>query len=268
MTEQNPNMHGGAADMPLTGSTKYAVESDPPRAWPELPLEQRSKGQGKPRNRVANVLGVILFIVACVITTFNEGLAYATIIVCLVVVLCGTVIPRLHGRLRDAKTEEMTTESYGEACILKDVHSKAKHLRIPGTYRGMRIVAVEGGFARRGQYHTVVLPEGLERLAEGLFMGCRNLTQVQLPQRIEEIVPSLLEKCVSLQAIVVPLSVRRIGARAFAGCRQLRDVYLTSAVTDIVPDAFEGCTDMLFHVQEGSEAERFAREHGINYSYK
>ncbi len=53
-----------------------------------------------------------------------------------------------------------------------------------------------------------------------------------------------------------------------ADCSQLLAAHIPSSVTEMADDAFAGCKDMMFHVQPGSEAERFAREKGVNYTYQ
>ena len=277
MSEQYAGPNEATTQGMWVGSTKRMVVSEPPHAWAERPLKRKGKEIRDPLIRklwvlfFAAVAGLILLAVFAGMESQEDlQIAAAVGILLLVFVYIPTllVVRARRRRVREAKLDDLTTESYGAACVLKDVRSKIRRIRIPETYRGMRIIAAEGGFARKSRYETIVLPEGMERLSEGLLMGCRGLTQVQLPQRIEEVPASLLEKCTQLTAIVVPLSVRRVGKRAFAGCKSLRDVYLTAAVKDIAEDAFAGCTDVMFHVQEGSTAERFARDHDFSYTYK
>lgn len=97
--------------------------------------------------------------------------------------------------------------------------------------------------------------------AQRLFQDNRIIAFVHLPQGLEEIPDAMFAGCNNLPAIVLPTSVTRIGSRAFAGCTELREVYVTAATTEIAPDAFEGCGLLLFHVQPGSAAEAWAKEH-------
>lgn len=278
MPEQHTGMSTATAQGLWVGSTKRMIVAEPPRAWAERPLKRKGRELRDPLIRKLMILLILAAIAALAailigaMMGMDDDAIYIILSVGAIALVWGIpmllLLRRVRGRLRDAKPDSLTTESYGDACVLRDVRCKPRRIRIPETYRGMRLIAAEGGFARKGRYDTVILPESMERLADGLFLGCRNLTQVQLPGRIEAVPPSMMEKCTALTAIVVPLSVKRIGKRAFAGCKSLRDVYITAAVKEIAEDAFEGCTDVMFHVQEGSVAEHFVRERELSYTYK
>lgn len=277
MSEQHEAMQPGAPEELLSGSTKRVVEAEPPRAWAELPLKRKIRDPFLKRYAVpllalviAAAMGAALLIELAMgapeeVLGETAGLSFGAMFL----LLLAWPFTRLGGKkLREVKEEELTAESYGDACVLQDVKSKARRIRLPETYRGMKLIAVQGGLAGKNRYQMVILPQGMERLEIGALSGMKQLAHVQLPGQISEVPVSLLEACPRLTAVVVPLSVTSIGSRAFANCRALRDVYLTAAVKEIAEDAFVGCREVMFHVQPGSVAERWARENGESYTYR
>ncbi|MCI8390443.1 MAG: leucine-rich repeat domain-containing protein [Roseburia sp.] len=69
---------------------------------------------------------------------------------------------------------------------------------------------------------VLVIPDGVIKIADGAFAGCRSLTEV-----------------------IIPGSVRDIGWYAFAGCMGLTHVTIPEGVTSIADDAFAGCTGLI-----------------------
>lgn len=62
-----------------------------------------------------------------------------------------------------------------------------------------------------------------DKINSGMFNGCKNLTEVKLPEGLQTIANKMFYDCTSLSTITLPASVTSIGDQAFAGC-QLTDV--------------------------------------------
>ena len=73
----------------------------------------------------------------------------------------------------------------------------------------------------REEITRIVLPEGLTRIGNLAFFGCKNL-----------------------KTAVIPEYVKRIGEYAFANCEKLEMLYLGVRVADIAFAAFNGCTSL------------------------
>lgn len=73
----------------------------------------------------------------------------------------------------------------------------------------------------REEITRIVLPEGLTRIGNLAFFGCKNL-----------------------KTAVIPEYVKRIGEYAFANCEKLEMLYLGVRVADIAYAAFSGCTSL------------------------
>lgn len=253
-------------------SAKRPAVQQEPKAWPE-PRLKRGKLSTLPWKPILALLILAWALIPLAAVIFqDEGsilAALAMAIVASVLLVLAFFYLAIISWLKVVPEEQLVIETYGDFCEVRGFRGKLPRLlRMPETYRGMKITAIDGGFARNRRLHTAVIRGEIATLPDGFFAGCRKLEEVRLPQALTAIPAGMMEKCTRLASVYVPVKVQSIGSRAFAGCTQLRDVYLTSAVTEIAGDAFEGCTDMMFHVQPGSGAERFAREKGINYSYQ
>ncbi len=89
----------------------------------------------------------------------------------------------------------------------------------------------------------VVFEEGskLENISTGAFLSMQRLASINIPE-----------------------SVKSIGAIAFKNCIALRKIGVPTSVNNISSTAFKGCSSSLvFFIDEGSAAEKFAKANGF-----
>lgn len=263
-------------------SGKYRAEEFPqdnpsaaaPEEWPEVKMQEKWKRN--PNALIETCIlcfglalcMLLLLMVFCAnhvssmeyITLFARGEVVSLEWIVWLLIAC-VGVSAIYGMLRFGVNDrssrslhrvseaELTVRNCGDVCVLQACRLRPwntyQNISMPDKVSGMAIVAA----------------------ADGLFKRNRYLSYVELPASLREISPSMFKKCDNLPAIMLPLSVKTIGAKAFAGCSELRDIYITAAVTQIAPDAFHGCKKLNMHVQRGSFAEHYAREHNISYSY-
>lgn len=224
-------------------------ENPAPKAWPEVELPKGWKKNPQAGRRLTWIL-LLTMLVCGAVTVISAGKSEILPVVCFLAIIllpiagpavsrigCGADYPAAR-ELHTVTGADVKTAQDGSACTLTAYRGPYQKLSFPDELDGLPIVGA----------------------ADGLFRGNRIIAFVHLPQGLTAVSASMFERCDNLPAIVLPPAVRSIGARAFAGCTELRDVYITAATVEIAPDAFKGCQRLLFHVQEGSAAERFARE--------
>lgn len=87
------------------------------------------------------------------------------------------------------------------------------------------------------------------------FLGCENLTSVQIPLSVKKIGNHVFKGCNSLTSVVIPDGVVDIGLEAFKDCISLKKVVLGRKVTGIGSDAFGGCSleDVTFLIDREKE---------------
>ena len=91
---------------------------------------------------------------------------------------------------------------------------------------------------------SIVLPEGLTKINEGLFDLCDSLNNVVIPNSVTEIGQSAFSRCSSLAEVTLPDSVTTIGYGAFSQCSSLKSVNIPEGVTSIEGDTFFCCTSL------------------------
>ena len=147
---------------------------------------------------------------------------------------------------------------------LTNYNGTEKHIILP---QGIEIIG-ENAFMS-SEIESVVVPEGVEKIEDSGFWGCKSLKSVTLPSSLEVIEGDAFRMCAELECIVIPEGVTEIGMDAFTSCNKLKDIYLPDSLWDIGYDAFcTFCDGMTLHVPKGSDAETYAKDNDIKYDNK
>ncbi len=91
---------------------------------------------------------------------------------------------------------------------------------------------------------SVVVGEGITRIANYSFQACENLRSVTLPTSVTEIRYFSFSGCTSLISIEIPNSVTIIRSNAFWDCDALTSIAIPYSVTNIQDQAFRGCNSL------------------------
>lgn len=87
----------------------------------------------------------------------------------------------------------------------------------------------------------IVVPEGVQKIAEGAFHGCIYLTDIIFPKSLVIIGDNAFRGCHRLTTIDIPDSVIKIGDSCFNECKKLSRVTLSKGLTEIAFGAFASC---------------------------
>ena len=101
--------------------------------------------------------------------------------------------------------------------------------------------AIPGAYPSAKDITSVVIPNGVTTIGEGLFSGCRNLTSITIPDSVTTIGNRAFSYCNKLTSITIPDSVTTIGNRAFSYCDKLTSITIPDSVTSIGDEAFSAC---------------------------
>ena len=88
----------------------------------------------------------------------------------------------------------------------------------------------------------VVLPNGLKRIKEQAFAGCRELKELMLPDSVNTIGKSAFSRC-GIETLKLSAKLKQIPRDAFSSSA-LREIVLPEGVKSIGDNAFRHCTDL------------------------
>lgn len=71
---------------------------------------------------------------------------------------------------------------------------------------------------------SIVLPEGLTEISEGMFYNCKYLPSIELPESIVTIGANAFVNCDNLTSLTLPANVASIGNNAFYYCDNLKEI--------------------------------------------
>ena len=114
---------------------------------------------------------------------------------------------------------------------------------------------------------TYTVPEAVKEIAADAFSKCSKLTEIYLPDTLEEIGPSAFLGCRKIETITIPNGVRCLKRSVFSTCQKLTDVFLSAQLVEIDSFAFYGCSkDLTIHAPAGSYAEQYAKKCNIPFA--
>ncbi len=99
----------------------------------------------------------------------------------------------------------------------------------------------------------------------GAFRGCRNLTNISIPNSVKNIGSYEFSGCSGLTSIVIPNSVTSIGGYAFFDCDSLTSITVPNSVTSIGSYAFDDC-NLLTSIIIPNSVTRIDK-YAVGYSY-
>ena len=202
------------------------------------------------------------------------------------------------------RSEEEMPEHPEEERLRKAYYRAMEQLRIeiekgekgrPSSYQAKNgILYAEGGkklirILRDNLSDKIIIPEGVEEIAEGAFSCCFSIKSISMPKSLVSIGSFAFYYCTSLEEVDVPVNVTSLGISAFGGCQNLKKVilpdslktipsslfeYCSSLESLVIPEgitdiydtsAFSYCPSLTLQVKKGSYAEAFAKDHDIPY---
>ena len=110
---------------------------------------------------------------------------------------------------------------------------------------GGRLEIAEGSFKRSGLQKFICEPTAeITSLGHNVFAGCKNLSEVILPDKVGIIENGAFYDCDNLTDLRLPLMADSIQNDAFRNCSALKSVTIPSGLRTLTNTAFNGCTSL------------------------
>ena len=141
-----------------------------------------------------------------------------------------------------------TVEVAGSCLINKAEHILICNLAGEGTSEvvvpnGVETIA-EGAFQGQNSVTKVTLPEGLKVIGDRAFEDCGGLVQINFPDGLTTIGADAFSDNESLTGLTLPESLETIGSSAFYWCKALTEVNIPGAVKTIGRYTFSNCSSL------------------------
>lgn len=112
---------------------------------------------------------------------------------------------------------------------------------------------------------TIIFPEGMEHIDEGVLWACFSLESVELPNSLISLKSHAIDRCKQLSDVELPPNLKTIGDSVFFGCKiskvsipeslcsigeyaycgcPIGELYIPKALTYIGGGAFAGCSEL------------------------
>ena len=99
-----------------------------------------------------------------------------------------------------------------------------------------------GLYTNDDRVYELVVPEGVEEIADSAFAGLETLNKITLPSTLTKIGAHAFQNCTGLKEVVIPAkTMTEIGEEAFSGCSELKSITLPTGITEIGRSVFEQC---------------------------
>ena len=132
----------------------------------------------------------------------------------------------------------------GEAMISAKCVPSAGLVAIPGTLGGYPVTKIgQAIFYQAAEVTEVQLPSSVREIVGWAFCQCPNLTRINLPESLCVLGESVFSGT-ALESIVLPVGLTRIEADTFHGCTNLVEVLIPSGVESMGRSAFYHCTGL------------------------
>ena len=100
------------------------------------------------------------------------------------------------------------------------------------------------GFMGCKNLTEIVIPESVIKIDAWAFKGCKSLCKVSLGNGLWEIGIFAFQDCVSLSEISLPNTLVKIGGGAFDGCTSLKNIVIPNSVKELGTGIFQDCISL------------------------
>lgn len=154
------------------------------------------------------------------------------------------------------RIDDVTYIKYNDYAELLSCDMMATKVNIPEEIDGIPVRKIaSGAFNNCVLLTQLIIPDSVEEIGNNTFYGCSSLKEIKLPAKIKTIDISMFTQCINILEVFIPDEVETIKSGAFNLCKSLKTVYIPKSVVEIEKDVFDGCNSLATIFYEGSKTE-------------
>lgn len=154
------------------------------------------------------------------------------------------------------RIDDVTYIKYNDYAELLSCDMMATKANIPEEIDGIPVRKIaSGAFNNCVLLTQLIIPDSVEEIGNNAFYGCSSLKEIKLPAKIKTIDISMFTQCINILEVFIPDEVETIKSGAFNLCKSLKTVYISKSVVEIEKDVFDGCDSLATIFYEGSKTE-------------
>lgn len=154
------------------------------------------------------------------------------------------------------RIDDITYIKYNDYAELLSCDMMATKVNIPEKIDGIPVRKIaSGAFNNCVLLTQLIIPDSVEEIGNNAFYGCSSLKEIKLPAKIKTIDISMFTQCINILEVFIPDEVETIKSGAFNLCKSLKTVYIPKSVVEIEKDVFDGCDSLATIFYEGSKTE-------------
>ena len=154
------------------------------------------------------------------------------------------------------RIDDVTYIKYNDYAELLSCNMMATKANIPEEIDGIPVRKIaSGAFNNCVLLTQLIIPDSVEEIGNNAFYGCSSLKEIKLPAKIKTIDISMFTQCINILEVFIPDEVETIKSGAFNLCKSLKTVYISKSVVEIEKDVFDGCDSLATIFYEGSKTE-------------
>ncbi len=141
--------------------------------------------------------------------------------------------------------ESLGHQAFYDCTKLSDLHLPASWTACPSYRDGSSGINYQGQlFVGCKALTTVTLPEGMTEIPDYAFYNANYLQSITVPEGITELKEYAFYGCRALTQITLPQTLASVGREAFSGCSSLETLVLPDSVESLGYQAFYNCTKL------------------------
>lgn len=154
------------------------------------------------------------------------------------------------------RIDDITYIKYNDYVELLSCNMMATKVNIPEEIDGIPVRKIaSGAFNNCVLLTQLIIPDSVEEIGNNAFYGCSSLKEIKLPSKIKTIDISVFTQCINILEVFIPDEVVTVKSGAFNLCKSLKNVYIPKSVVEIEKDVFDGCNSLANIFYEGSKTE-------------